>query len=205
MNDMISVVRSFAYDSIRIDNLQRHVGVDYIEDGHHQLDKSILREYGDCNAIPFHFQHRFTPSFIPLPALSSNYQVFSRLEIHEQLLKTCMAAVDAHPTDSKAWVRYVEAYESFAEEAETRKEKVSMLQMENELLGDALKKIPKNPQLVNAKVNVMMNVRVKGRCEGQLKSGEELNNELFDLLLQNLDDGVAFSSALHHRISLSRT
>ena len=80
-----------------------------------------------------------------------------------------------------------------------------MLQMENELLGDALKKIPRNPQLVNAKVNVMMNVRVKGRCEGQLKSGEELNNELFDLLLQNLDDGVAFSSALHHRISLSRT
>lgn len=155
---MESVVRSFAYDSIRIDNLQRHVGVDYIEDGHHQLDKSILREYGDCNAIPCNLPNRITSSFIPLPSLSFNYQVFSRLEIHEQLLKTCMAAVDAHPTDSKAWIRYVEAYESFAEEAETRKERQSMLQMENELLSDALKKIPKDPQLVNAKVNVMMNV-----------------------------------------------
>ena len=28
---------------------------------------------------------------------------------------------------------------------------------------------------------------------------------LLKLLLQNLDDGVAFSSAIHHRISLSRT
>ena len=33
-----------------------------------------------------------------------------------------------------------------------------MLQMENELLNDALKKLPKDPKLINAKINVLINV-----------------------------------------------
>lgn len=158
MNDLSTVTRSFAYDSIRIDNQRRHIGVDYIADGHHPFDKALLEEYGDCIAIPLVSANHVISSYIPLPSLSSDSHVFSRVEIHEQLIKQCMAEVDANPLNPESWMKYIQIYETFAEEAETRKERISMLQMENELLNDALKKLPKDPKLINAKINVLINV-----------------------------------------------
>ena len=156
MNDLASITRSFAYDAIRIDNQRRHIGVDYIADGYHPLDKTLLEEYGDCIAIPLGSGNRLIPSYIPLPSLSNTSHVFSSVEIHEQLIKQCMAEVDANPVNPESWMKYIQIYETFAEEAETRKERTSMLQMENELLHDALKKLPKDPKLINAKINVLI-------------------------------------------------
>lgn len=49
----------------------------------------------------------------------------SRLEVREQQIKQCVKEVDANPTSVDAWMNYVQLYGLFAEEAETKKERVS--------------------------------------------------------------------------------
>ena len=62
--------------------------------------------------------------FIPISTDLEGMGVVSRVEVREQQIKQCMKEVDANPTSVDAWMNYVQLYGLFAEEAETKKERV---------------------------------------------------------------------------------
>lgn len=64
--------------------------------------------------------------FIPLSTDLVGSGVVSRLELRENQIRECMKAVDTNPTSVDAWMKYVQLYGIFAEEAESKKERVEI-------------------------------------------------------------------------------
>ena len=71
------------------------------------------------------FTPPFRSSFVPISTDIEGMGLVSRLEVREQQIKQCVKEVDANPTSVDAWMNYVQLYGLFAEEAETKKERVS--------------------------------------------------------------------------------
>lgn len=77
------------------------------------------------------FQSEVRCRFIPVSTDLEGMGVVSRLEVREQQIKQCMKEVDANPTSVEAWMNYVQLYGLFAEEAETKKERVDCIESDS--------------------------------------------------------------------------
>lgn len=78
---------------------------------------------------------------------------------------------------------------------------MSMYQMQFDLLGDALKKIPKEPKLVNARFNVAIQVGFVDFLKWQLEGEETIHARLLRLLDESIENGDIIISYLKFELS----